>query len=57
MTKISASLLLRVNPFFRRPSVGWGLSRLSFKHSASWPGGMGPSLRWGDDVCSFEFTL
>jgi hypothetical protein len=33
-----------------RPSVGWGLSRLSFKHGAHRPSAIGSSLRWSDGV-------
>ena len=29
----------------RRPSAGWGLSRLSTKRGAMWLGGIGPSLQ------------
>jgi hypothetical protein len=35
-------------PYFRRPSVGWGLSRLSFEHNANRPSAIGSSLRWSD---------
>jgi hypothetical protein len=43
-------LRLCVNSFFRRPSVGWGLSRLSFKHGDNRPSAIGSSLRWSDGV-------
>jgi hypothetical protein len=39
---------LRVIPLSRRPSEGWGPSRLSTKHRANWIDDIGPSLRWGD---------
>ena len=45
------SLRLCVNPFFRRPSAGWGLSRLSFERGANRPSAIGSSLRWSDGVC------
>ena len=45
------SLRLCVNSYFRRPSVGWGLSRLSSKHNAKRPSAIGSSLRWRDGVC------
>jgi hypothetical protein len=38
------------------PSAGWGPSRLSTKHSASWIGEIGPSLRWGDVVVDGEIN-
>jgi hypothetical protein len=44
-------LRLCVNSYFRRPSVGWGLSRLSSKHNAKRPSAIGSSLRWSDGVC------
>ena len=34
--------------YSRRPSVGWGLSRLSFEHNANRPSAIGSSLRWSD---------
>jgi hypothetical protein len=35
---------------FRRPSEGWGPSRLSTKHCAILIGAIGTSLRWCDGV-------
>jgi hypothetical protein len=40
-----------VDSTVRRPSVGWGLSRLSFEDSAIRQGAIGSSLRWSDGVC------
>ena len=57
MIKIAASLRHCVNPFCCRPSEGWGPLRLSFEHSASWFGGIGPSLRWGDCLCDGGMAL
>ena len=37
-------------PYFRRPSAGWGLSRVSSKHGANRPSAIGSSLRWSDGV-------
>jgi hypothetical protein len=36
--------------YSRRPSVGWGLSRLSFEHGVNRPSAIGSSLRWSDGV-------
>ena len=37
-------------PFFRRPSGGWGLSRLSSQRGAIRRDAIGSSLRWSDGV-------
>jgi hypothetical protein len=41
----------------RRPSAGWGPSRLSTNHCANWIGEIGPSLRWGDGVFGLKVAL
>ena len=45
-----ASSRLRANPMGRRPSEGWGPSRLSTEPGASWKGGISPRLRGGHDM-------
>ena len=46
----NVGILGRVNGYSRRPSAGWGLSRLSTKRSVSLQGAIGSSLRWSDVV-------
>ena len=50
-------VLGRVNGYSRRPSAGWGLSRLSAKHSAIRTGAIGSSLRWSDVVAYCDAAL
>jgi hypothetical protein len=45
---------MTIHRMIRRPSAGWGPSRLSTKRCASRLGGIGPSLRWGGVVLGGE---
>ena len=45
MTILTPSIVIR------RPSAGWGLSRLSIKRSVIRHGAIGSSRRWSDTVC------
>jgi hypothetical protein len=46
-----------VNPNSRRPSAGWGLSRLSSQRSGQRQGAIGSSLRWSDGVSYCDAAL
>ena len=49
--------ILTPNIAIRRPSAGWGLSRLAIKRSVIRQGAIGSSLRWSDGGCGSDISL